>query len=527
MPITGLGFDDDGDDLALIRQAYAGALRRDPEERHEFLQQFCAARPDLVEFVEWLIETDETGRHTCPDAHLASDEELTSCFAMWKASSMWSPTASTRSVGERRIGNYIVRRELGRGGMGVVYLADDMRLSRRVALKAVGPGVAHTPALRDRLRNEARLAASLSHPGIATIYALEEIDGDLYIACEFVPGPQLRALIKSGPLPLEQVVDIGLQVARALVEAHTRGIIHRDIKPENVIKTPSGVVKILDFGLARTEDGSSVRLTQTGVIVGTPAYLSPEQVLTQPADYRSDIFALGVLLYELASGTNPFVGRNVTATLARIVDHEPRPLSELQPNSVPDLDRVIATCLRKDPAQRYRATQELVDDLERVRAVLAPHRIGSAAALLVTAPPAVSYYWLAVHQAVVSLAYLAVLVPVWFVRRWLEPPPSATIFLLIVLGTVAAGMSLRLHLLFTARMFPQRFLEQHSSTAVRTRVCDLLLAVALSAAALLIGAAHQEFAMLLFGISSALVVGAIVIEPATARASQLDPAGNR
>jgi serine/threonine protein kinase len=410
--------------------------------------------------------------------------------------------------------------------MGVVYLADDTQLSRRVALKTVGPAVAHTPAFRDRLRNEARMAAGLSHPGIATIYALEEIEGELYIACEFVPGTPLRALTESGPLAIDQVVDIGLQVARALVEAHTRGIVHRDIKPENVIRTPGGVVKILDFGLARSEDGGSVRMTQTGVIIGTPAYLSPEQVNNDPADYRSDLFALGVLLYELASGTNPFVGRNVTETLARILRHEPPPLSKVQPNSTSDFDRVIAICLRKAPAQRYGSTQELVDNLELVRAALRPHRSGSAAALPPTPAPAGSHYWLAFHQAAVSLVYLGVLVPVWFVRRWLEPPPAATIFLLIVLGTVAAGMSLRLHLLFTARTSPQSLLEQHSWTIVRTRVCDLLLAVALSAAALVIGTAHQEFAMLLFAISSALLVGAFAIEPATARLSRLDPAGN-
>src|SRR5262245_55327447 len=161
--------------------------------------------------------------------------------------------------------------------MGVVYLADDTRLGRRVALKSISPGLDAAVGGRERLRNEARLAAALSHPCIATVYALEEIDNQLYLACEYVPGEPLRALLASGPLPLAGVVTIGSQLAKALAAAHTQGIVHRDIKPENVIKTPSGVIKVLDFGLARAEGDSGPHLTRTGVIVGTPAYLSPEQ----------------------------------------------------------------------------------------------------------------------------------------------------------------------------------------------------------------------------------------------------------
>ncbi|MGH8650137.1 MAG: serine/threonine-protein kinase, partial [Burkholderiales bacterium] len=215
------------DDSRLIRHLYAGALQRDPEERDEYLDEACADRPDLRARVAALLEAHS---QYFLDATTASTTEL----------SARRPSGGPAS-GElegRNVGNYIIRREIGRGGMGVVYLADDTRLPRRGALKALNPGFSQTPVLRERLRNEARLAAALAHPGIATVYALEEIDGELYIACEFVPGAPLRALLKSGPLPVEQVVDIGLQVARALAEAHTHGIVHRDLKPENVNLEP-------------------------------------------------------------------------------------------------------------------------------------------------------------------------------------------------------------------------------------------------------------------------------------------------
>ncbi len=263
------------DDTKLIRQWYAGALQRDPEERDEYLDRVSVDRPDLRPLVDALLEKHsglfDKGTSSPDDTHL----EL-------------SPPAGTEAEG-RKVGNYIIRRELGRGGMGVVYLADDTRLARRVALKAIGAGYSQTPAFRDRLRNEAKVAAGLSHPGIATVYALEEIDGDLYLACEYVPGSALRALVDAGRLPIEQVVDIGVQLARALAEAHTKNIVHRDIKPENAIKTPSGVVKILDFGLARDEQSAQARITQTGTIMGTPAYLfartGPRQADRLP--YRS------------------------------------------------------------------------------------------------------------------------------------------------------------------------------------------------------------------------------------------------
>ncbi|MGH9254347.1 MAG: serine/threonine-protein kinase [Vicinamibacterales bacterium] len=499
------------DDSRLIRHLYAGALQRDPEERDEYLDEACADRPDLRARVLALLEAHS---QDFLDATTASTTEL----------SARRPSGGPAS-GElegRKVGNYIIRREIGRGGMGVVYLADDTLLPRRVALKALNPGFSQTPALRERLRNEARLAAALAHPGIATVYALEEIDGELYIACEFVPGAPLRALLKSGPLPVEQVVDIGLQVARALAEAHTHGIVHRDLKPENVMKTPSGLVKILDFGLARAEQSTQPRLTQTGMIVGTPAYLAPEQALGQRTDFRTDLFALGLLLYELASGMNPFAAKSVTATIARIVEEDPPPLSEVQPRSRPDLERIVELCLRKDPRERYGSTQEVVAELERLHTELIRLRLTPSSGIPATPvrpqPGAKAWQWLAIHQLIVSAIYLAMLYPVWYARAWL-PAPWGLLFLLGVLATAAAATSLRLHLCFTARAFPHLLAAQQAWTWRRTRLCDLAFAAAQIGAALVIGGGHPEFAMLFVGVSTAVLVATFVIEPATAGAS--------
>jgi serine/threonine protein kinase len=345
------------EDSRLLRQVYAGALQRDPEERAEYLDRACVGKSALRAQVDSLLAAHAEDFLDGDIAHAETRADV-----------------HGPGIEGRVIGHYIIRREIGRGGMGVVYLADDTRLSRRVALKALSPGVGSELAARERLRLEAHAAAGLSHPGIATVYALEEIGDALYLACEFVPGEPLRSLLKSGPLPLDQVVDIGTQLAKALAAAHTQGVVHRDIKPENVMKTPSGVIKVLDFGLARAESSVHSKLTQTGIVVGTPAYLAPEQLLGNPIDFRTDLFALGVLVYEMASGVNPFVAPSLTATLARIVEGDVEPLSHKLPKGPPQLDHIVATCLRKDPLERYKSTQEVVADFEQLQTELSRSR---------------------------------------------------------------------------------------------------------------------------------------------------------
>ena len=487
----------------LIWELYAAALKHEPAERTGYLERACPD-PQLRARVASLLESHglDLGKAAITTEHFTG------------------PSAA--DLTGRRIGSYLIQRELGRGGMGVVYLAHDVRLARTVAIKALSPAYSHSPSVRQRLLNEAKMAAALSHPGIATVYALEEIDGELYIACEYVPGAPLRALVESGPLPIIEVVDVGVQLARALAEAHTKGIVHRDIKPENVIRTPSGVIKVLDFGLARAEHAIQTRLTQTGMLVGTPAYLSPEQALGRDTDFRTDIFALGLLLYELASGINPFAAKTIAATIARIVDEDPPLLSEVRPGSVPALDQIVHRCLQKDPQARYRSTPEIVADLERLRAdISAQNNAGTAA----STPSPVrrqassrSQRWLINHHVIMSMVYIALLYPAWFARGWL-PAPWNSAFLLGALAAAAAGASLRLHLWFTAATFPEQFAEQQESTARWTRLCDVVFAAVQMGAAIGVSGMHPEFAMLFVGAAVAILIASLVIEPATARAA--------
>jgi serine/threonine protein kinase len=499
-----------GEDSRLVRQVYAGALQRDPEEREEYLDRACADRPELRAKVVALL-----------DAHSADFLEPSVSSTPTRETAF--PRRRPDHIDGEIVGPYILRRELGRGGMGVVYLADDSRLSRRVALKALNPALGGDPGGRERLRREARSAAVLTHPGIATVYAIEEIGDQLYMACEYVPGEPLRRLLASGPVPIGQVVEIGLQLARALAAAHTAGIVHRDIKPENIVRTPSGVIKVLDFGLARME--AAPYLTQSGVVLGTPGYLSPEQALGRTVDFRTDLFAAGLVLYELAAGVNPFAAPTITATLARIVEEDPEPLSRVQPATPPDLERIVDTCLQKDPEHRYASTQQLVSDLEELSADVAERRRTSSERRHrpYMARAAGPRWWWQFHQVVMSVVYVAMLYPAWLVRAWI-PRPWHMVFFLVLLAATAAATSLRLHLWFMSRYFPAELPAQLSWSGRRTRWCDVVLSACQAIAAAVIAGAHPEFAVLLVTVATSTLVAAFVIEPVTARVA-FPPAG--
>ncbi len=273
-----------------------------------------------------------------------------------------------------RFASYELGPLLGAGGMGEVYRAKDVRLGRPVAIKVLRPESASSPERLARFEQEARTASALNHPNVITIYDIGRVDETAYIAMEFVEGKTFRELLELGPFPVPQVLHYATQIAEALAKAHAGGIVHRDLKPENLMVTSDGLVKILDFGLAKLTPAVSsvtsdpgIALTAAGVLLGTVQYMSPEQARTPSVDHRSDQFTLGMILYEMATGRRAFDRDSVSGTLAAIMFDEPVPANDLNP-AVPDgLQRVIATCLQKEPKKRFATTSELARALAALR----------------------------------------------------------------------------------------------------------------------------------------------------------------
>ena len=275
-----------------------------------------------------------------------------------------------------RLGPYEVVAPLGAGGMGEVYRARDARLDRTVAVKILPPELAVDERYRQRFEREARAASALSHPHIAHVYDVGEQDGTHFIAMEYVEGENLRELATRGPLDVDRVVEIGAQMASALEEAHARGVVHRDIKSANAVVTPKGQVKVLDFGLARRDRDDAGTLdseqvtearTQAGVVVGTVPYMSPEQALGTDLDARTDLFSLGVVLYELATGRLPFVGNTATQTIDQICHATPVELGASRKGVPAELERIVRKCLEKDRDRRYASARDLMVDLRNLQ----------------------------------------------------------------------------------------------------------------------------------------------------------------
>src|SRR5215210_2355183 len=286
-------------------------------------------------------------------------------------------------------GRYELVEVVGRGGMGEVWAARDLRLGRRVAVKVLSPTMASQPGVRERFDAEARSAAHLSHPNVVLVFDSGEHDGTPYLVMELLPGRTLADEIAAGPLDPERVLSIGMEVLDALSASHEAGILHRDIKPGNVLLTAEGRAKVGDFGIAKSTEG--LNLTSTGMIVGTAAYLAPERLAGRPATPESDLYAVGVVLYEALTGRKPFQGDTPIALLRAVDAHQPIPLAEARPGLDVSLVKTVERAMSKDPARRYSSAAAMAADLRGNRRGPAPDTVTTPSAVPspteVLAPP--------------------------------------------------------------------------------------------------------------------------------------------
>jgi serine/threonine protein kinase len=260
------------------------------------------------------------------------------------------------------ISHYKIIEKLGEGGMGVVYKAEDTKLKRTVTLKFIRTQAMEAAEEKTRFVREAQAAAALDHPNICTIYEIDEVKGKTFIAMAYIEGQNLNNKVKSAPLRLEEALDIGMQVAQGLQEAHEKGVFHRDIKSSNIMVTEKGQAKIMDFGIAKFAGGTEI--TRPATFMGTVTYMSPEQASAEPLDHRTDIWSLGVVLYEMLTGQTPFKGEHEQVILHSILNKRPQPITGLRSGIPLELEAIVNKCLEKDPTERYQTSTDLIADLK-------------------------------------------------------------------------------------------------------------------------------------------------------------------
>src|SRR5437867_4120705 len=344
-----------------IDQIFQAALGLEPEQRVAYLDEVCSGDEKLRQEVESLITSDQGGVSF-------SDEPALEMAARVLASD--EPALAAGDLIDR----YEVVSLLGSGGMGEVYLAHDEKLDRKIALKLLSSHFTMNEERLRRFQQEARAASALNHPNIITIHEIGQVENRNFIATEFVDGETLRQRMKRGPLSLNESLDIAIQVCGALAAAHNAGIVHRDIKPENIMLRRDGYVKVLDFGLAKLTPKSSARPTvdsdastlietEPGVVIGTAPYMSPEQARGLELDARTDIFSIGVVLYEMVAGRRPFEGATISDLMVSILERKPAALATYRREIPETLEWIVSKAMRKDREERYQTAKDMAIDL--------------------------------------------------------------------------------------------------------------------------------------------------------------------
>jgi serine/threonine protein kinase len=345
-------------------------MSHDPDERRVYLERACAGDTMMRREVESLVAAHDSGG-------------LLDQNAVTLAMRVIGVRPDESMVGQE-VGVYKILSCLGEGGMGTVYLAEDSRLNRKVALKFLSSDFISDSWAKRQLIKEAQAVAMLDHPNICAVYGFEEIGEHSFIVMQYIEGQTLADLIQHQELTSSQIVTLALQIVGALGSAHAHGIIHRDIKPKNIMVTPANQVKVLDFGLAKTthvnlEDAteSISNLSREGLLIGTVAYMSPEQLRGDKLDYRSDIFSLGTVLYEMACGKNPYAHKTNAEVISAIMGRDPASLRQVSINCPKALAQIVRKCLQKDRADRYQSAVELLIDLEKLQKGIAPTQFTS------------------------------------------------------------------------------------------------------------------------------------------------------
>ena len=407
-------------------------VRTTAAERAAFLDGACGGDTQLRAEVEALLAAED------------SAGSFINTSAVKVAAGIIADERAAEMLGQR-VAHYKILSPLGAGGMGEIYLAEDAELGRKVALKFLPDYTLVDDERVRRFRQEARVASALSHPNIAHIYEIGESEGASFIALEFVEGQTLAARIAGRPLGVEEIVDIATQVADALDEAHAHGITHRDIKAANIMLTPRGRVKVLDFGLAKMTQAGTVAEapggqaaqveTRTGVVMGTVSYMSPEQAMGREVDTRTDIWSLGVVLYEMATGRLPFNGDSVTETIDRIAHAQPEAVARFNYDVPPELEAIIKKALRKKREERYQTARDLLSDLKNLKQESESGARPDYAGAQRGASPAAATGEIAAAQPTTSAEYL-----IGEIKKHRRLAALALAILMVTLGGGAVGL---------------------------------------------------------------------------------------